>query len=49
MPDNGGKIGILRNIRDVSDNLGFCCQILWDRLQRIRWDSDSLMIGDLGN
>ena len=29
--------------------LGFRCQILWDRLQRIRWDSDSLMIGDVGN
>ena len=49
MLDNGGKMKIPRNIRDVSDNLGVCCQILWDRLQRIRWDSDSLMIGDVGN
>ena len=48
IPDNGGKMKIHRNIRDVSDNLGFRCQILWNRLQRIRWDTDSL-IGDLCN
>ena len=48
MTDNGGEIRIPRNIRDVSDNLGFRCQILWNRLQRIRWDTDSL-IGDLCN
>ena len=46
MPDNGGKMKIPRNIRDVSDNLGFRCQNLWNRLQRIRWDTDSLLIGE---
>ncbi len=46
MPNKEGKTKILRNLRDVSPNLVLRCQMVWNRLQRIRWDTDDL-IGDL--
>ncbi|XP_046463224.1 uncharacterized protein LOC124209324 [Daphnia pulex] len=45
MPNKEGKTKIPPNLRDPP-YLVLRCQIIWNRLQRIRWDTDDL-IGDL--
>ncbi|EFX66158.1 hypothetical protein DAPPUDRAFT_263562 [Daphnia pulex] len=43
MPNVEGKLKIPPNVRDVSPNLVLRCQMIWNRLQRIRWDTDDLI------